>query len=441
VKYMILDGHGDLDFASPEDVDAYHDLALQKILWMCRQDGHLTARGAAPHNWSSSLDVRQRFRALPLQNGTCRVDFADASIDEILAKSNAAGSTVVYATSGSTGSPKVLLDSYAEVLHNSLFHGKGYRACGIRPSDRVITLGEVGRFAGEYAVIHALSATGCMIIPFVDRTRIQENIAQMYGIRANVWLAMQTEMFPYLAAFEKVPQKVPPLRLVVTGGEAISTETSRRLRDIFGDDLRIRSTFQTSDAGTLGYQCAWCEPDEYHIHEELQFVEILDGHGRETSGPGRLVLTNLVRSFLPTVRFQTGDEAQWTPGDSVCPCRRTARKIRLFGRGGRIIRLGSAEIEISALESIRNIASDAGMQCQIILSHDSSGRTDVSIHSHEPLPEDVQRRILRACERLDAYLDARRDGSVREPIFRTGFADDANYRGFSKFIPVVETFQ
>jgi phenylacetate-CoA ligase len=280
-----------------------------------------------------------------------------------------------------------------------------------------------------------------MIIPFVDRTRIEENITHMCSMRANVWLAMQTEMFPYLAAFEEAPQKVPPLRLVVTGGEAISTATGQRLKGIFGDGLRIRSTFQTSDAGTIGYQCPWCEPDEYHIHEELQFVEILDGDGKETSRPGLLVLTNLVRGFLTTVRFQTGDWAQWVPGDGACLCRRTARKIRLFGRGDRIVRIGSAQTGISALESIRNIASDTGVQCQIVLSHDGSGRTAVSIHASELLPDDVRRRILHAFERLDAYRAACRDGSTREPIFRTGFSDDANYRGFSKFIPVIEIFQ
>ncbi|MDD7960714.1 hypothetical protein PUT90_28590, partial [Klebsiella pneumoniae] len=70
----------------------------------------------------------------PLQNGTSRVDFSDASVDEMLIKSTAGGAAVVYSTSGSTGSPKVLLDSYTEVLRNALFYGKGYRACGIRPS-------------------------------------------------------------------------------------------------------------------------------------------------------------------------------------------------------------------------------------------------------------------------------------------------------------------
>lgn len=440
MKNRIFDGEGDLDFASREDIDAYHDLALRKILWTCAQNDQAIGQATASHNRAALLNVREHFHALPLQNGTSRVDFADASVDEMLIKSTAGGAAVVYSTSGSTGSPKVLLDSYTEVLRNALFHGKGYRACGIRPSDRVVILGEMGRFAGEYAVLHALSTTGCMIIPFVDRTRGEENIAHMCDMQASVWLAMQTEMFPYLAAFEKTPDMVPRLRLVVTDGEAISAETRKRLKDIFGDSLRIRSTFQTSDAGTIGYQCPWCEPDEYHIHEELQFVEILDDHNKETDRPGSLVLTNLVREFLPTIRFQTGDRAQWVP-EEVCPCRRTARKIRLLGRGDRTVRLGSAEAEISTLESIRDIASDAGIQCQIVLTHGSRGTTTVSVHSNEPLPDAVRNRILHAFERVAGFWDARRDGSVHEPIFRTGFPDDANYRGFSKFIPVIETFQ
>jgi phenylacetate-coenzyme A ligase PaaK-like adenylate-forming protein len=439
VKNRILDGEGDLDFASREDIDAYHDLVLQKILWLLRAEDHAVGRDGAPRNRLSSSEIRHRFFALPLKNSACRVDFADASIDDILVKSSTAGSSIVYATSGSTGSPKVLLDSYDEVLHNSKFHGKGYRACGIRSSDRVVTLGELGRFAGEYAALHALSATGCMIIPFVDRTRTDENIALMCDMKANVWLAMQSEMFPYLAAFQLASHRVPPLRLVVSGGEAISTETRRRLRAIFGSDLHIRSTFQSSDAGTIGYQCAWSGPNEYHIHEELQFVEILDAQGNATSRPGLLVLTNLYRGFLPTVRFQTGDYAEWVLDDGVCLCRRTARKIRLLGRGDRSVTVGSTEVKISALESIRDLASDAGVQCQIVLSHDSNGTTAISIHTGEPLPDNLRRQMQHAFQQLDAYIDACRDGSVRGLTFDTGFPNDANYRGFNKFIPVIET--
>ena len=435
-----LDGEGDLDFAPREDIDAYHDLALEKILWLRRHDCSEVEEDAPSCTWPLS-DVRQRFRSLPILNSTSRVDFSDTAIDSVVRRSSAAGSTIVYATSGSTGSPKVLLDSYADVLHNSRFHGKGYRACGIQPSDRVVVLGEIGRFASEYAVLHALSITGSMIIPFVDRTRIEANIAYMRDMGANVWLAMQSEMFPYLTAFERAGQNVPPLRLVVTGGEAISAKTCRRLRSIFGTGLRVRSTFQTSDAGTIGYQCAFCDTDEYHIHEELQFVEILDADDRETRNPGLLVVTNLLRGLLQTVRFQTGDWARWSPDNKACPCRRTARRIRLIGRAERVVSLGSTKIEISRLESIRSIASDAGMQCQIALMHDPNGRTYINVHSSETLQACLQRRVLEAFEQLDAYVNARRDGSVNEPIFRVGFSDDDHYRGFSKFIPVIETFQ
>lgn len=38
MKNRIFDGEGDLDFASREDIDAYHDLALRKILWTCAQN-------------------------------------------------------------------------------------------------------------------------------------------------------------------------------------------------------------------------------------------------------------------------------------------------------------------------------------------------------------------------------------------------------------------
>lgn len=348
---------------------------------------------------------------------------------------------IVFSTSGSSGTPKMLINSYDEVIQNAALHGKGYAACGISADDTTVILGEVGRFAAEYAVIHALSVTGCTIIPIVDRNRVRENLDIMCGMGATVWLAMQSEMFPYLDELEHGMQRTPQIRLIVTGGEPIAAETRGRLRAVFGKSLEIRSTFQTADTGTIGYQCAECSDCEFHLHEELQFVEIVDDDGRPTLDYGHLVVTNLYRYYSPIIRIKTGDIARWSDQDNHCACGRTARRIHLCKRVGEQFKIGGEKVPLKILEDLAKSVGAIGSGVKIIIARADTGMDQLRIQLpvDEAEKEDSisnAKQAFESCTVLSQLVANRR---IEDLVIEHAKDADPNYLGFNKIQVVVDS--
>src|SRR5580658_6868472 len=86
-----------------------------------------------------------------------------------------AGARIVCTSGGSTGRPKLLVNTYEETLRNARFQGRGYRLAGITAQDTVATFGGSGTFAIDYCIYHALAQVGCTIVPFVDFRRAEDN--------------------------------------------------------------------------------------------------------------------------------------------------------------------------------------------------------------------------------------------------------------------------
>ena len=219
MRNRILRNEIDPDFLTHRILQEYHERALS-ALWRSARDHPALAHRIGATTRSTverSTRISLAWSAIPIgESQDQTTSICNANDPHSVAVGNWNG-RIVFSTSGTTGSPKMLINSYDEVIQNSLIHGKGYAACGITLKDSVVVLGEVGQFAAEFAVLHALSATGCTIIPIVDRTRIAENLAIMRRLKATVWLAMQSEMFPYLDALENECESPPAIRLVVTG--------------------------------------------------------------------------------------------------------------------------------------------------------------------------------------------------------------------------------
>ncbi|WP_299546829.1 AMP-binding protein [uncultured Tateyamaria sp.] len=290
------------------------------------------------------------------------------------------GACIVFSTSGSSGTERRLVTSYQEIINNARIHGKGYAACGVGSDHTLATFGEVGRFASEFAVIAALDMTGCTIVPLVDRLDITANVALFQELNVDALLAMPSELLGYLDHWETAPETVPALRLVVTGGEPLPAPVRARLQRLFGPELKVRGTFQTADAGTIGYQCTHCADGEFHLHEELQLVELLDESG-QAAAEGEMVVTNLYRREMPVIRMKTGDRAAWTSHAERCDCGRTSRRIRLLGRAARLLKIGGEKTSARALGDLGARMVPNGELVQFVVSRDAGGGDVLTAHA------------------------------------------------------------
>src|SRR5262249_44755091 len=160
---------------------------------------------------------------------------------------------------------------------------------------RVASFGLPGLMNSKFTVYLGLATTGCMIVPIGladSPSRIIETCEQL---DVNVLLAMPTELATVIRELETTNRTLPRVHLVVTGGEPMWADLVARANMVLGNRrARFRSTFQTSQAGTIGFQCEHLDSNEYHLHEELQFVEI-------DPATTELVTTNLDRLYMPVI--------------------------------------------------------------------------------------------------------------------------------------------
>lgn len=69
-----------------------------------------------------------------------------------------------------------------------------------------------------------------------------------------------------------------------------------------------------------------------HVHADVCHLEIVDelGVGVPDGEPGRLIVTKLISSGSPVIRYDTGDIA--VRSTDPCPCGRTLPRVRMLGR-------------------------------------------------------------------------------------------------------------
>jgi phenylacetate-coenzyme A ligase PaaK-like adenylate-forming protein len=184
---------------------------------------------------------------------------------------------------------------------------------------------------------------------------------------------MPSDLAPFLSHIETSKKKIPTLRLILTGGEAMPAELKCRFLSALGPTIAFRSTFQTSDAGTLGFQCPDLDEGEYHVHEELQYPEII----RDEDGDDVLVTTNLDRYLIPVVRTKTGDLAQWT--NTACRCGRKNRVLRLLGRKSSLLKIGGEKFNANSVNQMASAMNFSRDEFAVRVSRDPTGADVVTI--------------------------------------------------------------
>jgi phenylacetate-CoA ligase len=342
-----------------------------------------------------------------------------------------AAATIVLSSSGSTSALKIVGLRFDEVLRNARFHGKGYLAAGIRPWDRVITFGHAGLMNSECTVYLGLATTGCLTIPvgIVDAASTIVDLCD--ELRATVLLVMPSDLSPILKELDRSKRRLPHLRLVVTGGEPTSETIVQRAQNVCGDGMvQFRSTFQTSQAGTIGFQCEHLKSNEYHVHEELQLVEI-DAATRE------LVTTNLDRIYMPVVRMKTGDLAEFTY--QACPCGRSLLTLRLLGRKLDLVKIGGELFDPILFELIADTIGLYRNTWQVQLSRTQDGRDLLVAYLDANVKSLGSRRFWSlVVERSQTLARQIHAGVVAEPECRN--LDDSNHllTGTGKHIQFVD---
>lgn len=237
-------------------------------------------------------------------------------------------------TSGSTGSPLIVLTSRKSISRNYAFFERFLNTHGVSYKDRSAT------FAGR------------MIIPphQQEPPYWRRNMAQNTWLMSSYHLSDVTcgeyvrfldelrpsfiDSYPSaittLARFinkHRVSHAIRP-KVIVTSSESLTDDARQEIEDAFG----CRVADQYGNAEMAGF-IAQCEHGSYHANPYYGLMEVVDAEGNPVppGTVGNLALTGFVNPSMPLIRYLVGDSVVLS--ESRCQCGREFPVVReIMGR-------------------------------------------------------------------------------------------------------------
>lgn len=113
------------------------------------------------------------------------------------------------------------------------------------------------------------------------------------------------------------------LKAICTTAEILVNADRQLIADAFG--VPVYDSYGLREAGLIGHECAH---GTMHTMDEQLLLETIDPHtGAATEGEGELVVTNLVSTVMPIIRYRTGDMV--TLSSEACSCGLKLNRVRI----------------------------------------------------------------------------------------------------------------
>ena len=214
-------------------------------------------------------------------------------------------------SSGSTGEPfRVYYDPRAWAVLKYLVKWRGRVACGARAGDKLALLDAIPADERSRAT---LERTG-RIRRFSVLQDPKLIAAQLLEFRPDILYGLPSALCEIADGVEGLQGSLRPRR-VFTSGEILVRSRRERLAEAF--ECPVLDVYGTSETKEIAFECT---EGGLHVNADVVLVEILDEGGRrcEAGEEGDIVVTSLVNSAMPLVRFRTGDRGRLLSG--LCSC-------------------------------------------------------------------------------------------------------------------------
>ena len=251
-----------------------------------------------------------------------------------------------FASGGTSGQPKLVFYTGAELEAEAEAIGQGLAAAGVRPGMVAANLMNAGHLWASFVVVNrALEACRCHVLPIAAQTGEVETLDFIRSLGAELAVGIPSYMISLAQAVEA--QGVVGLRipLLATGGEHFLSAAQDYVRPRLGVERFLSVGYSSNDTGIIGYQCPECAGGVHHVFDALCLVEVLE-EGSDRVLPvgetGRIVLTKLRKRLMPVIRYDLGDRGRLLPG--TCACGRPGTRLELFGRSDEVLVLGGYNV-------------------------------------------------------------------------------------------------
>jgi phenylacetate-CoA ligase len=287
--------------------------------------------------------------------------------------------THMHQTSGTTGRPLRVLDTAADWDWWRERFAHTLSVAGVGPADRVALAFSFGPHVQFWAAKSGLRQLGAMAIALGGMTSVQrlQTIAEIEA--TTIWCTPTYALrLLEVSCEQRMESTLDSIRLVCCTGEPGASLPAVRWRIEDGFGARCADHAGLTEAGPFGYPC----PQGHGLHvDEGQFVcEILDRECRPVAPGerGELVLTPLLRTGFPVLRYRTGDVV--VNSEQRCPAGHGDRWLPggIVGRTDDMVVIRGMNVYPSAIEEAVRHVEGSG-EFRITFYSERSGMDEVKL--------------------------------------------------------------
>lgn len=291
---------------------------------------------------------------------------------------------IMHTTSGTTGTPQVLLFGPKSREVQNLLLGRLYRFQGLRPDDVVHSVYGHGMINGGHyvreSVIHWTSAIFMSAGTGVETRSIRQvQLMKDFGATVIVGFADYIKKLARVAAEEGI-DPVRDLKIRMVSGH-LGREDKQALSEAWGG-ADCFDWYGVGDTGCIAGEGP--DRDGLYVMEDAQFLEVCDidtGTPVPEGESGDMVVTCLYKDDIyPIIRFNTHDVTAVRPGDSQLGL--NFQRIEGFlGRSDNMVKIRGINIFPQAMGPVleEHPAFAGEFICKAV--RDDQGRDEFTVHA------------------------------------------------------------
>ncbi len=274
----------------------------------------------------------------------------------------------MHASSGTTGTPTVIYQTQHDLDRWTDLTARSLVAAGCGKSDVFQNMMTYGLFTGGLGLHYGAEKLGMLVIPASSgNTKRQFQLMKDFG--TTVVHATPSYMLHMYNRIEELGYSLNDFKLkkALVGAEPHSEEIRQKIEKLFGIDVYNSYGLSEMNGPSVAFECT--EKKGMHLWEDSYYLEIVDKNSLEPvpdGETGELVLSILIRTATPILRYRTRDLTSIIPGK--CACGRTSRRInRIIGRTDDMLIINGVNVFPSQIEEIIMKMTEVGTNYRIIV--------------------------------------------------------------------------
>ena len=274
----------------------------------------------------------------------------------------------MHASSGTTGTPTVIYQTQHDLDRWTDLTARSLVAAGCGKSDVFQNMMTYGLFTGGLGLHYGAEKLGMLVIPASSgNTKRQFQLMKDFG--TTVVHATPSYMLHMYNRIEEMGYSLNDFKLkkALVGAEPHSEEIRQKIEKLYNIDVYNSYGLSEMNGPSVAFECT--EKKGMHLWEDSYYLEIVDKNSLEPvpdGETGELVLSILIRTATPILRYRTRDLTSIIPGK--CACGRTSRRInRIVGRTDDMLIINGVNVFPSQIEEIIMKMTEVGTNYRIIV--------------------------------------------------------------------------